>query len=111
MAHFPHFWGKNFSPKNPTRSCTTPHGLLTLVSEKTNELILRKRTDRRTEGQTDPYSQDLSGNTKGSNKRKIMILNFRVNAKSHFVEKALSTNTLNLIFNKTIFLSKSLFQI
>ena len=58
MAHFPHFWGKNFFfSKHPALSHTTPHGPLrpsnTLwVSEKTNEQITRKLPGRRMEGQT-----------------------------------------------------------
>ena len=58
MAHFPHFWGKNFFfSKHPALSHTTPHGPLrpsnTLwVSEKTNKQITRKLPGRRMEGQT-----------------------------------------------------------
>ena len=55
---FPVFGAKNFFPKNPVLSRTTPYGPLTpcLVSGKTNEMegkLLRKLRDGRTEGRKD----------------------------------------------------------
>ena len=89
LAHLGHFWlflvifaRWRFFPKNPTLSHITRYGPLTpcYVSEKTNEPILRKLTDRRkdgrkdrqtdgrTDGRTDPILQDPFSRGLGSNK-------------------------------------------
>ena len=57
---FDHFWSflpdGDFFPKYPALSHITRYEPLTScqVSEKTNEPILRKRTDRQKDGWTDP---------------------------------------------------------
>ena len=79
-VHFPNFGGKkNFSGK----SGSATHNFILyefLVPwpnlEKTNDTIPRKRLDRRTngrrtEGRTNPISQDPFGYCRGSNKLKI----------------------------------------
>ena len=60
-------WG--FFPENPTLSHITRYGPLTpcKVSGKTNEPILRKLTNRRKDGRTDPILWDPSDCGQGSN--------------------------------------------
>ena len=76
-----HFWSifpisgaKNSFPENPAMSSTTSYGFLAPCRnlEKNNDIIPRKRPDRRkegrTEGRTDPISYDSSGYCLGSKK-------------------------------------------
>ena len=61
LGPFSQFWGKKeIFPENPALSYTTPYEFLEpcQISEKTYDTVPRKcldrRTDRRTEGWTDP---------------------------------------------------------
>ena len=55
LAHLAQIWAANFFFKNLASSVTRYHGQLSscTISEKINDPILRKLSDRRTDAQTD----------------------------------------------------------